>query len=47
VALDVFNVLNNQGLNTPGTNGIVDLNNSFAAYGFVPRQCQGSFRLEF
>jgi hypothetical protein len=47
VALDVFNVLNNPGLNTPGANGIVDVNTSFGAYGFVPRQCQGSFRLEF
>jgi hypothetical protein len=47
VALDVFNVFNNQGLNTPGTNGIVDLNTSFGANGFQPRQCQGSFRLEF
>ena len=47
VALDVFNVLNNQGLNPPGTNGIVDVNTSYSAYGFVPRQCQGSFRFEF
>jgi hypothetical protein len=53
VALDVFNVFNNQGLNPPttngptGTNGITDLNTSYGAYGFQPRQCQGSFRLEF
>ena len=47
VALDVFNVLNNQGLNTPGTNGIVDTNTSFGAYGFQPRQLQGSFRFQF
>ena len=47
VALDVFNVFNNPGLNTPGTNGIVDVNTSYGAYGFMPRQCQGSFRLEF
>jgi hypothetical protein len=47
VALDVFNVLNNQGLNAPATNGITDLNNSFGAYGFQPRQVQGSFRFEF
>ena len=47
VALDVFNVFNNPGLNTPGTNGIVDMKTSFGAYGFVPRQAQGSFRLEF
>jgi hypothetical protein len=47
VALDVFNVFNNPGLNAPGTNGITDLNTSFGAYGFQPRQVQGSFRLEF
>jgi hypothetical protein len=47
VALDVFNVLNNHGLNAPGTNGITDLNTSYGAYGFQPRQIQGSFRLEF
>lgn len=47
VALDVFNLFNNQGLNAPGTNGITDLNTSYGAYGFQTRQCQGSFRLEF
>jgi hypothetical protein len=47
VAFDVFNVLNNQGLNTPRTNGVVTLQNSFNPFGFQPRQAQGSFRLEF
>jgi hypothetical protein len=47
VAIDVFNVLNNQGLNTPGSNGVVTLQNSYNAWGFQPRQVQGSFRLEF
>jgi hypothetical protein len=47
VAIDVFNVLNNQGLNTPGTNGVVTLQNSYNPWGFQPRQVQGSFRLEF
>ena len=47
VAFDVFNVLNNQGLNTPGANGVVTLQNSFNPFGFQPRQVQGSFRLEF
>jgi hypothetical protein len=51
VALDVFNVFNTHGLNTPGTTagmvGIVDLNANYGGYGFQPRQCQGSFRLEF
>jgi hypothetical protein len=47
VAIDVFNVFNIKGLVTPGTNGVVTLQNSYNAYGFVPRQVQGSFRLEF
>jgi hypothetical protein len=46
-AVDVFNVFNNQGLNTPGTNGITTLQNSFNGFGFAPRQVQASFRLEF
>ena len=36
VALDVFNVFNNQGLHPPAS-----------AFGFQPRQSQRSFRLEF
>ena len=47
VAIDVFNFLNRQGLNTPGTNGVATLQNSYGGYGFQPRQMQGSFRLEF
>jgi len=47
VAVDVFNVFNNQGLNAPGTNGVTDLNTSFGGYGFQPRQVQGSFRFQF
>ena len=47
VAVDVFNVFNNHGLNTPGANGVVTLQNSFGGYGFQPRQVQGSFRFEF
>jgi hypothetical protein len=47
VAIDVFNFLNRQGLNTPGANGVVTLQNSYGGYGFQPRQMQGSFRLEF
>jgi hypothetical protein len=47
VSVDVFNILNNQGMNTPGANGVVNLQNSFGAYGFQPRQVQGGFRLEF
>jgi hypothetical protein len=47
VAIDVFNFLNRQGLNTPGANGVVTLQNSYGGYGFQPRQVQGSFRLEF
>jgi hypothetical protein len=47
VALDVFNIFNNHGLNPPGTNGITDLKSNYGAFGFQPRQCQGSFRFEF
>jgi hypothetical protein len=47
VAFDVFNVLNLQGLNPPGANGIASLQNSYGGFGFQPRQAQGSFRLEF
>lgn len=47
VTFDVFNVLNRQGLNAPGANGIASLQSSFSGYGFQPRQAQGSFRLEF
>ena len=47
VKVDVFNVLNNQGMNTPGTNGVVNMANSFTPFGFQPRQVQGGFRLEF
>ena len=47
VSVDVFNVLNNQGLNTPNNAGVVTLQNSFGPYGFQPRQVQGGFRLEF
>ena len=47
IAIDVFNIFNNQGLNTPGGNGIVTLQNSYNPYGFQPRQVQGGFRFEF
>ena len=44
---DVFNVFNNQGLNTPGGDGIVTLQNSYGGYGFRPRQVQVTARLEW
>lgn len=47
VAFDVFNVFNLQGMNPPGTNGISSLQNSYAGFGFQPRQAQASFRLDF
>lgn len=47
VTFDVFNVLNRQGLNPPGSNGIASLQNSYSGFGFQPRQAQGSFRLEW
>jgi hypothetical protein len=45
--VDVFNVLNNQGLRTPNAEGIVSLANSYDAVGFRPRQLQLTLRLEF
>ncbi len=47
VSVDVFNVLNNQGLTGPNSAGVITLQNSFSPYGFQPRQVQGGFRLEF
>ena len=43
--LDMFNVLNRQGLNTPASDGIVTLQNSFGGFGMRPRQLQVSARL--
>ncbi|MDQ6700131.1 MAG: TonB-dependent receptor, partial [Acidobacteriota bacterium] len=45
--LDVFNVFNVQGLNTPGSDGIVTLQNSYGGFGFRPRQVQITMRLEW
>jgi hypothetical protein len=45
--LDVFNVFNTQGLNTPGADGIVTLQNSYGGFGFRPRQVQVTLRLEW
>jgi hypothetical protein len=45
--VDVFNVLNNQGLRVPGSEGILSLANSYDATGFRPRQLQLTLRLEF
>ncbi len=47
VNADMFNVFNNQGLNTPGANGIVTLENSYGGFGFRPRQLQLTMRLEW
>ncbi|MGH8245331.1 MAG: hypothetical protein ACREUU_02740, partial [Gammaproteobacteria bacterium] len=47
VNLDVFNVFNNHGLNVPGADGIVTLQNSFGSFGFRPRQVQATLRLEW
>ena len=48
VNLDVFNVLNRQGLVAPGADGIASLGSSYAgATGFRPRQLQGTLRLEW
>ena len=44
---DIFNVFNNQGLNTPGSDGILSLASSFGGFGFRPRQVQVTMRLEW
>jgi hypothetical protein len=45
--VDVFNVFNVQGLNTPGSNGIASLASSYGGFGFRPRQVQIGLRLAF
>ena len=45
--VDVFNVFNVQGLNTPGSDGIVTLQNSYGGFGIRPRQMQVNLRLEW
>jgi hypothetical protein len=45
--VDVFNVLNVQGLNTPAADGVVTLQNSYGGFGIRPRQMQVSARLEW
>ncbi|MBL8168480.1 MAG: TonB-dependent receptor [Acidobacteria bacterium] len=47
VNLDVFNVLNLQGLNAPAADGIASLGNSYGGSGFRPRQLQGTIRVEW
>jgi hypothetical protein len=47
VAFDVFNVFNVQGLNTPGSDGVVTLQNSYGGFGIRPRQVQLKARLEW
>ena len=44
---DVFNVFNVQGLNPPGSDGIVTLQNSYGGFGLRPRQVQVNARLEW
>ena len=45
--VDVFNVLNMHGLNTPAADGISSLASSYGGSGFRPRQLQLTLRLEF
>ena len=47
VNIDVFNVLNRQGFNAPGADGISSLGSSYGGSGFRPRQLQGTIRLEW
>ena len=44
---DVFNVLNVQGLNPPGGDGVSLLSSSYGGFGFKPRQVQVTMRLEW
>jgi len=44
---DVFNVLNTQGLNPPGADGVTLLSNSYGGFGMKPRQVQVTMRLEW
>jgi hypothetical protein len=44
---DVFNVLNTQGLNPPGADGVSLLNSSYGGFGMKPRQVQVNLRLEW
>jgi hypothetical protein len=47
VNVDLFNVLNTQGLNPPGSDGIASLANSYGGFGIRPRQMQLTMRLEW
>jgi hypothetical protein len=47
VNVDVFNVFNTQGLNTPGSDGIVTLRDSYGGFGLRPRQVQITMRLDW
>jgi hypothetical protein len=43
--VDAFNLLNNQGLGVPASDGIVTLQNSYGGYGMRPRQLQVTARV--
>lgn len=45
--VDVFNVFNQQGVNAPGTDGLVSLEKSYTGIGYRPRQTQFGARLEW
>jgi hypothetical protein len=45
--VDVFNVMNTQGLVAPNAEGISSLQNSFGGFSFRPRQVQISARIVF
>jgi hypothetical protein len=47
VNVDVFNVFNTQGLNPPGSDGVVTLQNSYGGFGMRPRQVQVGMRMEW
>ena len=47
LTVDVFNLFNAQGLNTPGGDGVASLQSSYGQFGFRPRQVQIGMRFEW
>ena len=45
--VDLFNIFNVQGLNTPAADGVVTLQNSYGGFGIRPRQMQVTARFEW
>jgi hypothetical protein len=45
--IDLFNIFNVQGLNTPAADGVATLRNSYGGFGIRPRQMQVTARFEW